>query len=211
MDHQHEFLGNHRTFWPDVIGSEYAEFLHGKTLEDRLHVLGINVFPFLGDDHVLFTAAQMQVAGFVEAAQVPGHQPAVNDGFGRELRVVQVTGHHRLAAHRNFSDAVGGRIHDPHFHARQWLTDGVGTKWFQVIDGDGCARLREAVTVRDWNSQVVKKLQRLRLCKRAADDDGTKLAAKGFVYSLEQAAADAGPRPAFRQSFVDRHEHVENL
>src|SRR5258708_10082756 len=159
MDHEHEFLANQRTFWPDVISGKHAEFLHGKTLEDCLDVFGIDVLPFFGYDHVFLTAPQLQMASGVEAAQVSSHQPAVNDGFSRELRIVQVAGHHRLTSHDNFADSVCGCIYNADFHAAQRLAYSIGAEWLQVIDGDGCARFRKAVTVRDGNSQIVKKLQ----------------------------------------------------
>src|SRR5215472_1875269 len=68
-----------------------------------------------------------------------------------------------------------------------------------------------AVTVRDRNSQIIEKLQRLRLSERATHDDGSQLATKCFVDLFQQRAADAKPWPALRQFFVDGYECVKQF
>ena len=100
----------------------------GKTVEDRFDVFGINVLAFFGDDHVFLAAEELQMASGIEAAEIAGHQPAVDDGFGGEFRLVQVAGHDRFAANRNFADAVGVRIDDANFHAGERLADSVGAE-----------------------------------------------------------------------------------
>src|SRR5258708_39244045 len=211
MQNEHKLFSNHRTFRPNVVGSENAKFLDRKALENNFDVLGIDIFPFFSDDHIFLAASELQVARFVEAAEVAGQEPPVDDGFRRQFRLIQVARHHGFAANRNFANAVGGRIHDAHFHPWQWLANGVRAKWFQIIDRDCRAGFGESVSVGDGNPEIVEKLQRLWFGEGAADNDGAELAAKSFVDLLEQAAADAGTRPAFRQRFVHSNERIENL
>ena len=94
-------------------------------------------------------------------------------------------------------------IDDANFHAGKRLADGVGAEGLEIVDGDGCARFRQAVTVGDGYTEVVKKLQSLRLGECAADDDGAKFSAERVVHLLEQAAAEPRARTAFRQRFID--------
>src|SRR5690348_5612021 len=91
MERKEELLTDQRPPRPDIVGGKYTKFLHGKTFEHRLYVFRINVFAFLGDDHVFLAAEELQMSGSVEAAKVAGHQPAVENSFGGELRIVQVT------------------------------------------------------------------------------------------------------------------------
>jgi len=103
----------------------------------------------------------------VEAPEVAGHQPAVNDGFRSEFRLIQVARHDGFASNGNFANTVDGRIHNAHFHPRQRLANGIRAKRFQVIDGDRRTRFREPVSVGDGNPEVVEKLQRLRFAESA--------------------------------------------
>ena len=96
--------------------------------------------------------------GRVNAAEVPSHQPSVHDGLRRKLRLVQIARHDRLAPHGDFPYAVGRGIQDTHFHARQRLPHSIGAKWFQVVNGNSCAGLRQAVPVRHGNSKIVEEL-----------------------------------------------------
>src|SRR5216683_7404276 len=147
----------------------------------------------------------------VEATEVAGQEPSVDDGFRREFRFIQVTRHNGFASNGNFANTVGGRILDAHFHPRQRFANGVRAKRFQIIDGDGSAGFRESISSGDENPEIVEKLQRLRFCKCAANDDGAELSAKRFMDLLEQAAADAETRPAPGECLVDSNEGVENF
>src|SRR5712692_9129521 len=86
MDDENELFADHRTAWPDEVGRKNAEFLDGKTLENSFDVFGIDVLPFLGDDHVFFATEELQVACGVEKSEVAGHKPAVTDRFRRDFR-----------------------------------------------------------------------------------------------------------------------------
>src|SRR2546430_10077365 len=110
VQRQHKFFAGHRSFWPDVVGGEHAKFFHRKALEYGFDVFGINIFPFFGDDHVFLATCELQMTLAVKAAEVAGQKPAVDDGFGRKFRLIQVAGHDGLAADTNFTDAVGGGI-----------------------------------------------------------------------------------------------------
>src|SRR5712664_2260575 len=147
----------------------------------------------------------------VEAPEVAGQEPAVDDGFRREFRLIQVARHNGFASNGNFADTVGGRIHDAHFHPGQRLANGVRAKRFQIVDRDGGAGLRESVSIGDRNSEIVEKLQRLRFSEGAADDDGAELSAESYMNLLEQAAADAETRLPFGERLVDSNEGIENF
>src|SRR5712692_2083596 len=147
----------------------------------------------------------------VKTPEVAGHEPTVDDSFRREFGLIQVAGHDGLTSNGNFANAVGGRIHDAHFHPRQWLANRVSAEWFQIVDRDGRAGFRESVAIGDGNPEIVEKLQRLRFGERAANDDRAKLSAKRFMDLLEQAAANAEARLALRQPLVDSNKYVENL
>src|ERR1700676_5021340 len=128
MKDEEQLLINHGALRPDEIGGEDAEFLYRQTLEGDLDVFGINVFAFFGDDHVFLAAEELQMAGGIEAAEVAGHEPAVDDGLSSEFGLVEVAGHYGLAAHGDFADAVRVRIDDADFHARERFADGVGAE-----------------------------------------------------------------------------------
>ena len=112
------------------------------------------------------------MARVVEAAEVPGHQPAVNDGFRRKFRLVQVARHHRLASNGNFANAVGSRIHNAHLHPGQRLANRVRAKRFQIVRCYAHAGLGQPVGIRHGNAQVIKELQDLRFGEGATNEDG---------------------------------------
>ena len=151
------------------------------------------------------------MARLVEAAEVAGQEPPIDDGFRREFRLIQVARHDGLASNGNFANAVGCRIYDAHFHPRQRLAYSVRAKRFQIVDRDCRAGFRESVSVSDGNSEIVEKLQRLRFGEGAPYDDSAKFSAKGFMDLLEQAAADAETRLAFGECPVDSNERIENF
>src|SRR6267378_7001224 len=146
----------------------------------------------------------------VEAPEVAGHQPAVNDSLRREFRLIQVARHDGFASNSDFANTVSGGIHDAHFHPGQRLADGVRTKWSQIVDRDCRACFRQPVSVSNRNSEIVEKLQRLRFAESAANNNRAKLPAKRFVDLLEQTPADPETRSAFRQRLVDADEELEN-
>src|SRR5882762_1403293 len=112
------------------------------------------------------------MARAIEAAEIAGQKPAVNDGFRREFWLIQVPGHDGLASDSNFANAVGGGIQNAYFHSRQRLADSVRAKWFQIVDGDCRAGFRESISIGYRNAEVVEKLQCLRFAESAANDNG---------------------------------------
>ena len=72
MQRQHKFFANHRTLWPDVVGRENTKFFDGEALEDGFNVFGVNVFAFLGDDHVFFAACELQMTRAIKTSEVAG-------------------------------------------------------------------------------------------------------------------------------------------
>src|SRR6266571_3967205 len=146
----------------------------------------------------------------VKAAEVAGQKPAIDDGFRRKFRLIQIAGHHGFASNGHFANAVSVGVHDAHFHPGERLANRVRAKRLQIVDRNGRARFRESVSIGDGNSEVVEKLQRLWFAEGAANNDGAQLSAKRFVHLLEQEAADAETRLVFRQHFVHANERIEN-
>ena len=119
----------------------------------------------------------------------PGHQPAIHDRLRRHLRVIEILRHQRFAAHRHFADALGVWIHDFYFHAGQWLSNGVRAKRLEIIQGDRRSRFGAAVSVPNWNSKIIKKLQGGRLSKSSTHKKRAQLAAKRLVNLRQQRPA----------------------
>src|SRR5260370_30028037 len=151
------------------------------------------------------------MSGSVKASEVAGQKPAINDGFRREFRFIQIASHDGFAADSNFANAIGSRIQNAHFHPGQWLANGVRAKWFQIVDRDCRPGFRESVSVGTGNPAIVKKLQRLRFSKSSADDNGAELSAKRFMDLFEQEAADTKAWPSFGQRLVQANKHIENF
>src|SRR5580704_13835115 len=186
MERKQQLLADHRALRPDIVGGKDAEFLDGKTIEDRLDILRINVFAFLGDDHVFLTAEELQVAGGIKTAEIAGHQPPVYDGLGGKLRFVEVAGHDCFAANGHLANAVVCRMDDTHLHPGKRLTHSVSSEGMKVVDGDGNNGLGKAVAVGDRDPEIVEELQRLRLGEGTSNDDGTQFATESMVNFLEQ-------------------------
>src|SRR5260370_18994565 len=151
------------------------------------------------------------MASAVEAAEIAGHQPTVDNGFRCEFWLIQVTRHDGFAAHSNFADAIRRWIHDAHFHSGQRLADSVRAKRFQIVDGDRRSGFCKSVSVGDRNPQIVEKLQRLRFSESAADNDRAQLSAKCLVDLLEQDAADAEAGPGFFATFFLTPKSIANF
>src|SRR5258707_13602552 len=100
------------------------------------------------------------MAGGIEAAEVAGHKPAIDDGFSGKLGLVEVTGHYSFAADRDFADPVGIGIEDADFHAGERFADGVGAKRVWIVAGDGGAGFGPAVPLGYGDPEIKKKMQR---------------------------------------------------
>src|SRR5262249_15043678 len=179
MKDKDELLAGHGSLGPDVVGSENTKLFNGEALEDGFDVFRVDVFPFVGDDHVFLAAEKMEMAFIIEPAEIAGHEPAIDDGRCGELGLAEVTGHDRLAANRDFTNAlvVGGK--DADFHAGERFADSIGAEGLQVVNGDGGAGFGEPVTIGDRYAQVVEELQRVGFAERAADNDGAKFPSEG--------------------------------
>src|SRR5260370_7132753 len=119
MQDEKQLLAYHGALRPDVIGREYAEFFYREALEGGLDVFGIDVLAFFGDDHVFLAAEELQMALGVEAAEVAGHEPAVDHGFLGEFGLVEVARHYGFAAHVDFADPIRTGFADAAFHTAQ--------------------------------------------------------------------------------------------
>src|SRR5260370_42620469 len=128
MQDEKQLLAYHGALRPDGIAREYAEFFYREALEGGLDVFGIDVLAFFGDDHVFLAAEDLQMALGGEAAEVAGHEPAVDHGFLGEVVLVEVARHYGFAAHEDFADAIRIGIDDADFHAGKRFADGVCTE-----------------------------------------------------------------------------------
>ena len=144
------------------------------------------------------------MAGAVEAAQVTGQQPAVHDGFGRQLGIVEIVRHDGRALGRDFADAVCIRVQDAQFDSGQRLADGVGAKRLEVVHGQHRAGFGQAIAVGDRNSKIVEELRRRRLDECSAGDQRQQFAAEGLVHLRQQLAAELDVGLLAGQHLVDR-------
>src|SRR4029077_16366321 len=83
---------------------------------------GVDVEP-AGDEHVLGAVHDVQVAAAVEAADIPGVQPAAAQGLRGRLGTLPVALHQRRSANADLADLVRGErtvlgVEDGHLHAR---------------------------------------------------------------------------------------------
>ena len=143
VKNHHQFFANHGALWPKIIRGEDAEFLYRQALENIFDVLGIDIFAFVGDDHVFLAAEELQDGRSDRAPEIAGHQPAVDDGFRGQFGIVEIMRHDRLAANGDFADAIRHRDSRYYFHARQRLANGVRAEWFEIVHGDRRACFRE--------------------------------------------------------------------
>src|SRR4030095_2239720 len=73
---ENELFADHGALGPHVVCRENAEFLDRQRFKHGFDVFGIDVLPFLGDDHVLFAAAEVEMATRIELAEISGAKPA---------------------------------------------------------------------------------------------------------------------------------------
>src|SRR6476469_9735392 len=171
--------------------------------ESRLDVFGIDIFAAFGDDHVFLTAEELQVPRQIETPEIAGQQPAVNDSFGGQLRIVEVVRHDRRALGRDFADAVSVGLKNAELYARQRLTYRIGPKWLQIVDGQDGAGFGEPVAIRNRNAEVIEKLQSRGLHESATGDEGNQVAAECLVNPWHEIAAELHVRLFARKKFVD--------
>src|SRR5271166_1440232 len=123
-------------------------------VDHRFDLAGVDVLP-AADDHVLRPVDQHQVTVLIEAPDVPGVQPAIDDRVGGLLGPVQIAAHHVGALDQNLAGlAVGyrspGGVDEPNRLAGQGQSDGARLALpVQRIDGAGARSLRQTVALDD--------------------------------------------------------------
>ena len=88
--------------------------------QHALDLLGRDIVALVVDDHVLLAVGDDDPALVVDMADVPGVEPAIDDGPRRFLGIAPVALHHQLALDQDL--AIGG---DLHRHARHRRADGI--------------------------------------------------------------------------------------
>ena len=121
------------------------------------------------------------MAAALEPAQIARQKPAIDNGFQRQFRIVEIVRHHRLASHSDFADAVGVRTQNSQLDSRQRLADRVGAERLQIVERERRARFGEAVSIHHRNAEIVEELHGRRLHERAAGNQRQQLAAKSAV------------------------------
>ena len=207
---QHQHLFPQAFLRPDIVCRENAVLLYQQPIERRLNVLGINVLPAFGDDHVLLAPEQLQMSLAVEPAQITRQQPSVHDRLRGQFRIIEIVRHHRAALHRNFSDPVLIRTHHSHFRPGKRLAYAIRAKRFQIVDGDRGARLRQPISIGHRNSKIVEKLQRRRIRKCPAHNQRAHFTAKRLVHLRQQLAAQLHPWPALGEQLVQPDQPIQN-
>jgi hypothetical protein len=104
-------LGNHHgsDSFPGAVGKPD----HGQLLDDfgggveLFDLVGVNVLSVRVDDDLLGATNDVEVAFFVQPAQVPGEQPPVAQSLFRRRFVSEVTRHHVGAAGDTLPLSVG--------------------------------------------------------------------------------------------------------
>src|SRR5215475_13458673 len=142
------------------------------------------------------------MAGVVEASQVTRKEPSIDDGFRRELWIIEIVRHDSLAFYCHFANTVRIRIQNAQLHTWKRPAYGVGTKGLEIIQGHSCSRFGKPVAVRDRDSEIIEKLQRGRLHERATGEKGEQLTAECFVDLSEQRAAEPDIRTTTCEQLV---------
>src|SRR6266481_1183938 len=97
-----------------VRHGDYRHLEHVGVARDRLLDLDGRDVLAARDDDVLLAVAQLDVAVGVHDGHVAGVQPAAAEGLDGGRRVVEVAGHHVIAAHDHFTERLGIRGHVAH-------------------------------------------------------------------------------------------------
>src|SRR5437667_5162222 len=99
---------------PLVRHGDHRHLEHVGVARDRLLDLDGRDVLAARDDDVLLAVAQLDVAIGVHDRHVAGVEPAAAEGLGGGGRVVEVAGHHVIAAHDHFTERLGIRGHVAH-------------------------------------------------------------------------------------------------
>ena len=109
-----------------------------------------------GDDEILATADDVQIAARVELAEVAGDEEAIGTEFGRGfVRHVPVAGEHVRPFHLDHADFIGGQlgtglgIGDANLNTGQGAAHGAGHARTVVRIGGDHTRLGHSVTFED--------------------------------------------------------------
>ena len=123
-------VGGHRAhhlLGGPVRQAHHRQFLYiGRPAIQVLHLVWVNVLAVGVDDHLFGPPHQVQIAVFVEAANVAGVEPAVPDGGGGGLLVLPVTGHDVAPARHHLAHARVIGLVDLHLDSGQGLSHGTG-------------------------------------------------------------------------------------
>src|ERR1700722_477169 len=96
--HDHQYLLSQLVLWPDIVRCKNAVFLYRQAIENRFNIFGINILPARSDDHVSLSPEKLQMSAAIKTAEIARQKPTFDDSLQREVRVVEVMGHDRIAA-----------------------------------------------------------------------------------------------------------------
>jgi hypothetical protein len=179
-----------------MLGHTVGKTDHRQLLDVRtvfveiLDLVGIDVLAVGVDDDVLAAPDDVEVALFVEAAEVAGVEPAIADGVRGGLFVLPVPRHHVLAAGDDLADARVVGVGDLDLDASQRLAhrarDGLLLGRAHRQHGRS---LGQAVALEEVEAHAVEHLQHVRRQCRAAADHVANAAAELLVHGQEQQHA----------------------
>src|SRR5450759_35735 len=103
----------------DTLSTNDRGFAHTRQrIQHVFHVLGKHVQPLRCDDHLLLSATDGEVAGFVQISNIPGMKPAFCECGCRLRASLVIARRHTLTAHENLT--VRGKLD---FDARDRLAN----------------------------------------------------------------------------------------
>ena len=203
-------IGHHhaRDFLADAVRqTDNAEFLDvRRILVDLFDFVRIDVLAVGVDDDVFRSAHEIEIAVVIQAAEVAGIKPAIDQRLLRRLFIAEITDHHIGAARDYFSYAGRIRLGDPNLNPGQGLADGAGQHAIlRTRHRQDRRRFGQSISFEDSEAQSLKITLHFFIQRRTATDEVTDAPAHAFVNRIEEELAKiqrrlvAQPRVEFDQ------------
>jgi hypothetical protein len=141
--------------------NDHAGLYFRLTTQLELNVFRVNVNAGRGNDDLSFSPFEIEVARFVELANVARAKPTV--GYSRRPFVTPVSRRDILPLHQDF--AVLGQFH---LLTSEYFTDGAAPLLERVVNADKRRRLSHAIALNHRVSQALPELLGIRIERRAA-------------------------------------------
>ena len=147
--------------------ANYGRVAHaGNLVQDTLDVFRKDVQALGRDDHFLLAAADVELPGFIESADVPRVEPAVLERVARGIRRVEVPACHVFATDQDLSV-----IRDANLDAGDRLADRPARGSKRVIERHDRRGFRQTIALDDEEAEAPEESLELRIERRGPDDD----------------------------------------